>query len=211
MKKFLFFLGVILLILSVLEQPTGAIKNSSLIVFLYILLLALFDDLQEFDFFGMLKGKKTEKKLQELAESIDKNEQATNPSQTEMDDLTKLRTKSINLMSIDRGNFLALVFEIERLLRLVAMQLYKGEVEEKTSPKKIIELLKKKEYLTENGVLQLNALSEVRNLIVHGRVSVEEDQKLGEWTELAYNLYKEINNDIYGPKNSDGGGGKNEL
>ncbi|MGH7202832.1 MAG: hypothetical protein ACREHC_00115 [Candidatus Levyibacteriota bacterium] len=73
----------------------------------------------------------------------------------------------------------------------------------KTGIKKIVNLLRKKEYLTANGLQQINALTEVRNLIVHGRVSVEEDNKLSEWVQIAYNLYKEIYTDIYGRQNMD--------
>jgi len=99
-------------------------------------------------------------------------------------------------MGIDRGNFLSLVFEIERLLRIVAYKFFPKEINDSTTPSRITQLLKEKGYLTDNGIQQWNALNQVRNLITHGRVSVEEDQKLSEWVELAYKLYAEIRTDI---------------
>lgn len=196
MKKIIFILGCLLLIISIIEPVSWSIKTNTLIIFILLIFLVHFDDIQEWDLLkGIFKGKKVDKELRQLSEQIKIDEHSTQPDE---DDLTKLRNKKINLMTVDRSNFLALVFEIERLLRYVAIQFYPTEVNNQTSLKKIIELLKKKEYLTESGVNNLKAISDVRNLIVHGEVSQEEDSKLNEWTELAYNLYIEINNSING-------------
>lgn len=192
MKKTLFIIGVGLLIISVTRLYSWKLENNTLIVFGFLLLIAFFEELEEFDFLG-LKGKKIDKELKELKNTFNKEQQATNPQQ---DDLTKLRKKSIQLMGVDRGNFLSLVFEIERLLRMVAYKFFPKEISDSTTPSRITQLLKEKGYLTDNGIQQWNALNQVRNLIIHGRVSVEEDQKLSEWIELAYKLYAEISNDI---------------
>lgn len=189
-----FVLGVILLVVSVIKPFFWSVDKNTLIVFGFLLLLAFFEDMEEFNFFG-LKGKKTDKEMKKLLESISKTEQATDSS-THEDDLTKLRKKNIQLMGIDRGNFLALTFEVERLLRYVANYFYPDQVKEKTPLYKIIQLLENNNYLTQNGVKQVKALNEVRNLIVHGKVSPEEDNRLSEWIEVAYSLYNEISNDI---------------
>lgn len=195
MKAILFLLGVVLIVVSFV-RPWGAdIRQNTLILFGFLILIALFDDLQEFNFLG-LRGKKGEKELERLRETINTTQEATNPTSAEMDDLTKLRTQSVQLMSVDRGNFLALVFEIERLLRLVASLFFPDKVNDKTPPRKIGELLRGNDYLTENGLNQFKALLEIRNLIVHGKVNAQDDNQLAQWLELAYKLYSEVLSDI---------------
>lgn len=142
-----------------------------------------------------LKGRKIDKELKELKESANLDQPATSPSEVE-DDLTKLKKKSIQLMTVDRGNFLALVFEIERLLRFVATTYKPDDVNDATPLPKVIKLLREIGYLTDDGVNQVKALSNVRNLIVHARVGAQEDPKLDEWTTFAYNLYKIIYDEI---------------
>lgn len=191
MKKVLFGLGVLLLYISVGGLRDYSLSNNTIIVFGFLLLLAFFDELEEFNFLG-LKGKKIDKELKDLLKNIDRSQDATQPD----DDLTKLRKKTIQLMSVDRGNFLALVFEIERLLRYVASLYYPDEVIDSTTLLRVVSLLRGKGYLTETGAEQVKGLHNVRNLLAHGRVGVEEDNKLVEWTELAYKLYAEIVSDL---------------
>ncbi len=196
MKKFVFCFGALLLIISVLPINLE-VSNASLYIFSLLILVAFFEDLQEFDFLG-LKGKKSEKKLQELSKKVDKESDPTNSDQIEKEDLKDLQTKNIELMGVDRGNFLALIFEIERLLKIIGKHFYPEQVNEKTSMSKVIILLSKNGYLTDSGVEQLKALKEIRNLIVHGNLLTNEDHKLSEWVDLAARLYSEIYKDISG-------------
>ncbi|MGH7202833.1 MAG: hypothetical protein ACREHC_00120 [Candidatus Levyibacteriota bacterium] len=131
MRKLIFILGFILLVFTILESSPWSVKTNTIVIFVCLTFLVLFDDLDEFNLLGMLRGKRAEKRLKELSKTIDTHDQATSTTTSQEDDLTKLRQKSINLMSVDRGNLLALIFEIERLLRLVAIQFYPDQVNEK--------------------------------------------------------------------------------
>lgn len=194
MKRIIFTIGASLLFLSILRIPLIQISNASLVLFGLLILIAFFDDLQEFDFFG-LKGKKVQQQLASLKERVTKtpSAQATNPPD---DELSKIKKKKIQLMGVDRGNFLALVFEIERLLRGIAVELHPREMTESSPISQVTEYLAENGYLTATGLDQWKALSEVRNIIVQGRFPIENDSALADWIELAYSLYSEIYDDL---------------
>lgn len=195
MKNILFAGGIFLLFVSISNFRGWGVSRETLIIFGFLLLISFFEEMEEFNFFG-LRGKKVDKELKRLLQTINLKEEATNPPPEQKDDLSKLRDKDIQLMGVDRGNFLALVFEIERLLRLMAQTFYPDQVNDSTPPKKLGELLRKNGYLTESGIEQWTAMLNVRNLIVHGRISNDEDQKLEEWIEVAYKFYEELVDDI---------------
>jgi len=192
MKITVFIIGIVLLIASLVFP--FKITTHTIILFALLLLITFFEEMEEFDFLG-LRGKKADKELKKFRDEIGVEENATNHQK---ENFSEIKDKPVQLMGVDRGNYLALVFEIERLLRWVAAYFHPSEVTDKTPPLKLIALLKNNGYLTESGVKQIRGLLNVRNLIVHGRVSVEEDQKLSEWINLAFRLYAEIYKDIYG-------------
>jgi len=194
MKHIIFIVGATLLLLSAFAHPIVRVSNETLALFGLLILVSFFDDLQEFNFFG-LRGRRVDKRLASLKEDLKKTtgEDVTNLPD---DDLTKLKKKKVTLMGVDRGNFLALVFEIERLLRGIAAQLNTDGIQESTGINRVTEHLHENGYLTTTGLQQWKALSEVRNLIVQGRLSIEEDDTLSDWIELAYGLYSRIYDDI---------------
>lgn len=194
MKRIIFGLGAVLLFLSVLNVRLIRLENASLVLFGLLILIAFFDDLQEFDFFG-LKGKKVERELADLKERVTSTSttQATNPPN---DDLSRLKKNKVQLMGVDRGNFLALVFEIERLLRAIAIELNPTHIAESAPISQVTSYLCDNGYLTTSGLEQWRALSDVRNIIVQGRFPIENDGVLADWIELAYSLYSEIYDDL---------------
>lgn len=194
MKRIIFGIGSTLLFISVIRMPFIQISNASLVLFGLLILIAFFDDLQEFDFFG-LKGKKVQQQLASLKKRVANvpATQATNPPD---DELSKIKKKKIQLMGVDRGNFLALVFEIERLLRGIAVELNSKEMTESSPISAVTGYLAENGYLTPTGLEQWQALSEVRNIIVQGRFPIENDSALSDWIELAYSLYSEIYDDL---------------
>lgn len=194
MKRTIFGIGAFLLLLSVVRIPLIQISNASLVLFGLLILIAFFDDLQEFDFFG-LKGKKVQQQLASLKKRVANvpATQATNPPD---DELSKIKKKKIQLMGVDRGNFLALVFEIERLLRGIAVELNSKDMTESSPISAVTGYLAENGYLTATGLEQWQALSEVRNIIVQGRFPIENDSALSDWIELAYSLYSEIYDDL---------------
>lgn len=194
MKKIIFATGSVLLLLSTITQGVVHLGSESLVLFGLLILIAFFDDLEEFDFFG-LKGRRVERELADIKQRLGQTaaSQATNLPE---DNLTKLRKKKVQLMGVDRGNFLALVFEIERLLRAIALELNPAEIEQNSPISQVATYLAQNGYLTASGHEQWKALSEVRNIIVQGRYPTENDAALSDWIELAYSLYSEIYDDL---------------
>lgn len=194
MKKIIFAIGSVLLFLSTVTRDIIHLGSESLVLFGLLILIAFFDDLEEFDFFG-LKGRRVERELADIKQRLGQTttSQATNLPD---DNLTKLRKKKVQLMGVDRGNFLALVFEIERLLRAIALELNPSEIEQNSPISQVTTYLTQNGYLTTSGHEQWKALNEVRNIIVQGRYPTENDAALADWIELAYSLYSEIYDDL---------------
>lgn len=199
MKRWTFLIGLILLVISTTNVFSWKVDRNGLIIFSFLLLIAFFEELEEFNFLG-LRGKKTDRELKDLLRKINTSDQTTNPSQELKENIPTQQEQKMQLMGVDRGNFLALVFEIERLLRYAVGIFYPNQTNDSIPPRKIVSMLREKDYLTESGAEQFHALMKVRNLIVHGRVPENEDGKLLQWTQIAYNLYKEIYEDLSGQK-----------
>ncbi len=190
-KKSLFIAGLILLAVSLFENPYFRVTQNTLILFGFLLLIAFFDELQEFDFFG-LRGKKVEKKLEQLQGSIKNDEDIAT---VVPDDVWKVRNANIGLIGLDHGNFLALVFESERLLRGLGQLLYPESVHESTPAEELGDLLQQNDYLTEHGALLWNTLLEVRTMVISGTLAPN-DEKLVPWIAVAERFYEEIAGDI---------------
>lgn len=162
-------------------------NQSTLVAYAGLLLLAFWDDLAEFDFLG-LKGKRIEKKLEDLAKTVNKDDKPINE-----DMLTKLRKQKVQLLGVDKSNLLALVFEIERLLRIIGQGF---GAKEDWNFEQIVQRLHDEDYLTDAGQDQLEALNEVRDLIIQSGMEEKEILKLEDWLTLAYEIYKELSEDL---------------
>jgi hypothetical protein len=191
--KFLTWIVLCLLIFLSLFKVYGAnLTNNILGVALMLLLVTLFSDLKEFDFWG-LKGKKVE----ELKNLEDK--QGISPSDTKIKtkEVAQAERQPIQLMDNDSGNFLKLAIEIERLLRIYATVNIGKEIQPNINPLKLVKELKDKGLLTDNGVKQLDAIRWLRNLLLHGREQEVNKATLDAGTTIAWNLYQELFNTLY--------------
>ena len=162
-----------------------------------ILLIALFSDLKEFNFWG-LKGKKEDKDLKKLEGKKAIKKSKGNVTKKDLADAEK--NVQTQFMDVDTGNFLALSFEIERLLRIYGNINLPYDVPSNISPKKLTEELYKKRFLTEEGMDQLDAIRWVRDMLSHGREHEITNDTLNTATQIAADLYQEMYNWLY-PEN----------
>lgn len=172
-----------------------SISNGQLAVLLMILLLSLFSDLKEFDFWG-LKGKSKERELKELEGQKAIAEQETTVSKEKIDEAEK--ASLIQLMDTSQGNFLALAFEIERLLRIFATIWLAKDIPNNINVATLTKELRQKDLLTDSGVKQLEAIRWLRNIIIHGRQSEINQATLDAGIQIANNFYTELYNNLYG-------------
>ena len=101
-------------------------------------------------------------------------------------------------MDTAQGNFLALAFEIERLLRIYATVWLAKDIPNNINVSNLTKELRQKDLLTDNGVKQLEAIRWIRNLIVHGRQGEINQSTLEVGIQIAYSLYMELYNQLYG-------------
>ncbi len=195
MKALTWLILVAVLFLSIVNKDTH-LTNQHVALATMLLLLALFSDLREFDFWG-LKGKKIEKELQELEGGNALPEKKLKVNQNKLDDAER-SPAPLQLMDTSQGNFLALAFEVERLLRIFATVGLAKDVPSNTNIKSLTHELRKKDLLTDLGVKQLNAIRWLRNIIVHGRQNEINQATLDSGIEIAHSLYEELYFQLYG-------------
>lgn len=171
------------------------ILNGQLAILLMILLLSLFSDLKEFDFWG-LKGKKAEKDIKELEGKKAFVEKDGSINKKKLDEAEK--QAPLQLMDTAQGNFLALAFEIERLLRIYATVWLAKDVPNNVNVANLTKELRQKDLLTDNGVKQLDAIRWIRNLLVHGRQNEMNQATLDAGMQIAQTLYTELYSNLYG-------------
>lgn len=171
------------------------ISNGQLAILLMILLLSLFADLKEFDFWG-LKGKKAEKDIKDLEGKKAFVEKEGNINKKKLDEAEK--QAPLQLMDTAQGNFLALAFEIERLLRIFATVWLTKDVPNNVNVANLTKELRQKDLLMDNGVKQLEAIRWIRNLLVHGRQGEINQATLDAGIQLAQALHMELYNNLYG-------------
>lgn len=186
------FVSLLIVLFASLFKVWGAeLTNNILGLCLMILLTILFSDLNEFNFWGLI-GKKG-KEEENLKRLKDEEPLAVNPPDKPLDnDLPQPETPAIQLMDNPTGNFLALAFEIERLLRVSASYLVETPIAPDANNLKIVKLLKEKGLLTESGEQQVASIRWLRNMIVHGRINEVNIETLNSGIEIAYKLYMEL-------------------
>lgn len=169
------------------------LTNNVTAVALMVLLISLFSDLKDFNFWGLKGTAKEEKKLKELKgeEGVSLSKQ---PKVTKNRIQKVLRQDTVVLMDNERGNFLALAFDIERLMRVGAAVLLGIVDPASVNPAKAIEVLREYGVLTSAGQEQVDAIRWLRNMLIHGRENELAEDSLSAGSELAYDLYMELKN-----------------
>lgn len=190
--KVIGLLSLIIVLFASLFSFAGAnLTNNVAAVALMVLLISLFSDLKEFNFWG-LKGKtKEEKQLKDLKgeEAITRKTQKKLPEEKVQ---TAMRQDTVVLMDNEEGNFLALAFDIERLLRVIAAILEGEEDTANIKPSRTLEILMEHGILTTSGQEQINAIRWLRNMLVHGRENELAGDTISHGVDLASDLHMEL-------------------
>lgn len=175
--------------------------NQTLGLALMLLLLALFSDLKSFNFWGLV-GERAEKEIKELEGKSGIDETAVPKPKTK--DVLKAETieseKPAQLMDTQKGNFLAIAFELERLMRIAASVLLGPDFVPTTKTDTVVRILKEKGLLTEIGIKQVESVRWIRNTIVHGKDNEVNDATVASGTQIAWGLYAELNKWLRNPR-----------
>lgn len=161
MKYFVLITLIGIVFASLFNIGGASISNNTVAVSLMILLLALFSDLKEFNFWG-LSGKKQEEALKKLAGSpVISDELEGYPSAYKLKKATK--EDSPAQMGNLKDNFLATVFEIERLLRIIVRATTRStEDTASLDPTSVLNALEDEEFLTPEACDSIEQLREIR-------------------------------------------------
>jgi uncharacterized protein YutE (UPF0331/DUF86 family) len=155
-----------------------------------ILLLVLFSDLKEFNFWGLTGKKKDEENIKSLEGKKGVSKKPVKVNKTSLD--KAIRQDTVQLMEHGTGNFLALAFEIERLLRIAATVLSGNQISSDINSQEVIDILKENGVLTKDGEKQIEAIRRLRNMYVHGRDAEVTDETLNSGIDIAWSFYNEI-------------------
>lgn len=187
MKYFVSLILFTALFVSIFNIGNAEINNNSIALALMLLLLALFSDLKEFNFWG-LQGKKTEEALRKLVDAPVINENLEDaPSVYKLRKAQK--DDALDQLGSLKDNFLAVAFEMERQLRVIARSLTRStESTAQLSPETVLEQLEEQEFLTPEACDSIEQIREIRKSLTQpgGRVPTE---TLEASLKLATNLH----------------------
>jgi hypothetical protein len=197
--KYIGFVVLILVLFASLFKFQGAdLTNNVSAIALMVLLLSVFSDLKEFNFWGLTGTRDLKENLQNLqGKPVIDTSNLPKVSKTKVQQ-AQMNTEVVTQAGSTKNNFLELFFEIEKLLRTVASVSKGGNISATMTLKDLTNFLKDKNILTSDGVELLNHLKTLRDGIVQG------DEKLGDdvvktGIEIAEDLYGDLKNWIENP------------
>lgn len=188
LKTFSYLFFLLITISSVYSWFGAKLSGDILVLCGLMFLLSVFHDLKSWNLWGF-KGESRDLSNIPKTGAIDNT--LEKPSSKEISDA---ENEPIQLMDNAKGNFLALAFEIERQLRILATVTLAKDVPATTNPKKLVDELHAVGMITDNGKAQIDAIRWLRNLLVHGRDSEINQDTLTQGITIAFNLYTEIYN-----------------
>ena len=181
------------LILSLFDFFGAELSNNSVAVALMILLLAVFSDLAEFNFWG-ISGKKKVEEIKKLTAGPIINDQAEieTPSSYKVRQATK--DDAITQLDSLKDNFLAIAFDLERVIRITARSMVRSQAETADfTPDDALMILEKSELLTPVAVEGVMKLREVRDQLTSGKNYQVSLATLEASYKLAQTIYLELN------------------
>lgn len=192
--------GVLILVLfaSLFKFYDADLTNNVTAVALMVLLLSLFSDLKEFNFWGLTGTKDLKENLQKLQGKpvIDqKNLPKASKAKVQQAQMT---TEVIKPGGPTRNNFLELFFEVERLLRTVASVKLGKNIPATMSLREVVEYLSSNKIFTAEGVESVTLLIALRDQIIQGDEKLTNDIVSAGIT-LANSLYDDLKNWIKNP------------
>lgn len=174
---------VVTLIISLFSAFGAEVTNNSVAIALMILLLALFADLKEFNFWG-LSGKKKEEAIKKLGKSVIINEDTEiKPSPYKLRKAVK--EDSPDQMESIKDTFLATSYDIDRLLRIIARSITRSTEETALlTPQAVLDFLEDEELLTPDACEAIESIWDIRTSITRGESvalpTLEASQKLAQ-------------------------------
>lgn len=160
-----------------------------------VTLISLFSELKEFNFWG-LAGKKSESNnIQNIEDGKALNEDME--IIVSKDVLTDPQSNKLPTLDGDKVNFLAISFEIERLLRVFATTSLSKDIPSNINPSDLTRELQDAQLITEAGLRQIEAVRWVRGLLVQGRESELANATMIDAISIAQSLYEELFNILF--------------
>lgn len=190
--KLIGFIALIIVLFASLFHLAGAdLTNNVLGVALMVLLSSLFSDLKEFNFWGLKGVAKEEEKLKKL-----KGEEGiTTPKKLKFSQSKvqqAVRHDTVVTMDNQQANFLALAFEIERLMRISATVLLGEELPAGINQGKVVDILYENGVLTAAGREQIDSIRWLRNMLVQGRAPELAKDTLRDGIDISLALYTDL-------------------
>jgi hypothetical protein len=172
MKTIALFALILTLAISLFGNLGAQVTNNTVAIALMILLLALFSDLKEFNFWG-ISGKKKEVEVKPLEKNPVINEDSEiKPSPYKLRKAT--RDDTPEQMDSLNNNFLSLSYDIERLLRIIARSIARSTEETaQFTPEAVLDFLEDQELLTPEACEAIESIREIRNTIIHGKERID--------------------------------------
>lgn len=197
MKSLVFLILTLVLAASITGWQGAEISTNELGVALMLLLLALFGDLKDFDFWGLKGTRREEAELRQLkgdkaiaGKNIPKISPKTIQTAQQQTDVTQLIEDPENFDEAV-GAFLTLTYELERQLRITA-QVMTDNPETHISPERLPGFLKERGFLTESGARQLRLLFSIRDRIIQQASSEMPRSTIELGLEVAQDFYEDL-------------------
>jgi len=191
MKQIAFIALVLTLIFSQFSFLGASVSNNTIAIALMLLLLVLFSELAEFDFWG-IRGRRKEEELKKLAggEVITQNA-VKPPSPYKLRQAEKLDMPG--QMSNSKENFLSLTFEIERLLRIIARATNRQTLNDAAlTPELVLTQLKEQGLITPTATVSIEKIREIRKKLLSYEYRQVTPEILEATQELAADIYTQL-------------------
>ena len=200
--KVLAFVALVITLFVSLFQISGAnLSNNVLAVAVMILLLVLFADLKEFNFWG-LWGKKREEPIKKIEEG----EVILSKQKPSRYKLTKAEKEDDpQQMGSDIGNFLSVSYEIERLLRIIARSISTSGKDVAFTPDASLKTLVDSGFLSNSAVEAIELIRDVRIGYLQSNLEVNSTYVLylRQVLEVATDVHQQLKRWIEDPKKID--------
>ncbi|HVZ58362.1 MAG TPA: hypothetical protein VG935_01255 [Patescibacteria group bacterium] len=198
--KYIGFVVLIIILFASLFKLFGAdLTNNVTAVALMVLLLSVFSDLKEFNFWGLTGTRDLKENLQNLqGKPALKTDNLPKVSKAKVQQ-AQMNTEVVSQSGSSKSNFLELFFEIEKLLRTVASVVKGSTISASMNLNDLAVFLSDKNILTEDGVSMLGHLKTLRDQIVAGDEKLADDVVTTGIT-IANELYADLKTWIQHPQ-----------
>jgi len=199
MKQIAFLALIMTLFLSQFNLLGVSVSNNTVAIAVMILLLVLFSDLAEFDFWG-IRGKRKEDEIRQLTDSEIINKKAVkNPSAYKIRQAEKIDLPTH--MDGLKENFLALTYEIERLMRIITRSLSRGQISDtELTPDFVLNQLKVQGLLTASAAASVTKIREIREMLLSSDHKEITTNMLEATLQLASQVYTQLKDWLDGSK-----------